>query len=201
MEITYIGHSCFKIKGKNISLVIDPYDPTMLGYKLPTLSADAVLLTHDHPDHANVQGVKDYRLVISAPGEYEISDVFVYGLQTFHDESEGSKRGNNTIYSIEIDDFSLMHLGDLGHILSAETLEKIGTVDVLMIPVGGVYTIDSAAAVKVISSIEPGIIIPMHYQTADLKMAGDKLDSLDKFLDEMGIEKPRTEGKLKLSSR
>jgi len=200
MEITYIGHSCFKIKGKDLTLVIDPYDPE-IGYKLPKLEADVLLITHDHHDHNYVSGVSGYKMLINGPGEYEISGVFIYGIQTFHDDKEGSVRGNNTIFVIDIDGFTVLHLGDLGQELTQDTLERIANVDVLLIPVGGTYTIDAETASKVISSIEPSIVVPMHYQTADLSGIKD-LDTLDKFLDEMGIENNiKKLDKLKITSK
>ncbi len=199
MEITYIGHSCFKIKGKNVTLVIDPYDPR-IGYKLPKLEADLLLSTHAHFDHHNIEGVTGYKLLIDGPGEYEANDTFVYGVQVYHDDKQGAERGVQTIYYIEVDGFHILHLGDLGHVLSQETLEKITDVDVLLVPVGGKYTIDAKTASKVISSIEPGIVVPMHYNTSDLTGV-EGLDPLDKFLNEMGIEdNVKTEEKLKLSS-
>ncbi len=201
MEITYIGHSSFKIKGKTLSLVIDPYNPK-IGYKFPKQEADMVLVTHDHFDHNYVEGVSNYRLLIENPGEYEASDVFVTGIQVFHDENSGADRGTDTIYMIEIDGFTILHLGDLGHELSAETLEKLLDIDVLMIPVGGKYTIDAEVAAKVISSIEPSYVIPMHYKTATLIDMTD-LDDVGKFLDEMGVDENnvRKEDKLKITSK
>src|SRR5688572_17302962 len=105
MEITHLGHSCFKIKGKNVTLVIDPYDPKQLGVKLSKLEADVLLMSHEHFDHAYKEGVQNYRLLINEPGEYETGDVSIYGINTFHDDKEGSERGNNTMYLIEIDGF------------------------------------------------------------------------------------------------
>jgi L-ascorbate metabolism protein UlaG (beta-lactamase superfamily) len=199
MEITFIGHACFKVKGKQVTLVIDPYD-AKIGYKLPKMEADIVLSSHDHFDHANIKAVTGYKMAIDTPGEYEVAGVFVTGLPTFHDDKNGAKRGNNISYLIDIDGFTLLHLGDLGHELSETTLEHIGTVDVLMIPVGGNYTIDAETATKVISSIEPGIVIPMHYKTADLTGV-EGLDPLDKFLDQMGAEDVKTVEKLKITSK
>lgn len=188
MEIKYIGHSCFRIKGKDTTIVIDPYDPKTTGYKLPSLDADIVLTTHKHGDHAHIEGVKDYKLLVETPGEYEVAGSFVYGIRTYHDNQEGKERGTNTIFQIVMDGFNILHLGDLGHELATETLERISNIDVLMIPVGGVYTIDAKTATKVISAIEPGIVVPMHYQTKDLTGLGEKLDDLKVFLEEMGSE-------------
>jgi L-ascorbate metabolism protein UlaG (beta-lactamase superfamily) len=196
MEIRYIGHACFEIKGKNVTLVIDPYDEKV-GYKLPKLSADVLLTTHDHFDHHNIKGVSDYKLLIDGPGEFETSGIFIYGRSVYHDSNEGKDRGDNTIFLINIDEFDVLHLGDLGHELSQHTLEKIHNVDILMIPVGGTYTIDAKTATKVISALEPGIVIPMHYKTDDLTGV-DSLTDLDTFLDEMGIENGDKEGKDKL---
>ena len=186
VEITYIGHSCFKIKGKDITLVIDPYDPK-IGYKLPKLSCDALLITHYHFDHSYKEGVDGYRLLVDGPGEYEIGDCFIYGREVSHDNKGGAERGKITMYLITIDGFNILHLGDLGCELSQEDLEKIPNVDVLMIPVGNKYTIDAKTAVKVMSSLEPSYVIPMHYKTADLTGV-DGLSGVDEFLDEMGVE-------------
>ncbi len=186
MEITYIGHSCFKIKDKTISLVIDPYNPK-IGYKLPKLSADVLLVTHDHFDHNYVEGVSDYRLLVDGPGEYEVGGCFIYGKSVDHDEKSGLERGKVTMYLITIDDFNILHLGDLGRELTQEEMEKIPNVDVLMIPVGNKYTIDEKTAVKVISALEPSYVIPMHYNTPDLTGV-EGLSGVDEFLDEMGVD-------------
>ncbi len=200
MEITYIGHSCFKIKGKTLSIVIDPYDPK-IGYKLPKLSADVVLVTHDHFDHNNSSAISDSRLVIDAPGEYEIGGAFVYGRSVYHDEKQGAERGKNTMYLITIDGIDILHVGDLGHELSQEDIEKIPNVDILMVPVGGKVTIDAEKASELISVFEPAYVLPMHYKTLDFS-GGFELDGVDKFLDEMGVENGIKKGldKLTISS-
>lgn len=186
MEIKYIAHSCFEIRGKDVKIVIDPYDPKKAHYDIPKLKADLVLSTHDHFDHNNIDVVEDYKLAVTTPGEYEIEGVYVEGIQTYHDKKEGEDRGLNTIYQITIDDFNILHLGDLGHTLSQETLEKILDIDILLIPVGGKYTINASDAAKVISTIEPGIVVPMHYQGEESNELSKDLDKLEKFLDEMG---------------
>jgi L-ascorbate metabolism protein UlaG (beta-lactamase superfamily) len=202
MEITYIGHSCFKIKDKELTIIIDPYDPKKLGYKLPKLEADVLCLTHNHSDHSYKEGVVGYRLLIDGPGEYETKETFIYGIEVYHDDKDGSERGTNTMYLIEMDGFNILHTGDLGHELSKETLEKIPNVDVLLICVGGTYTIDAETASQVISDIEPAIVVPMHYQTDDLTGLSEKLDKVDKFLNEMGVEgSVKKEDKLKLTSK
>lgn len=200
MEITYIGHSCFKIKGKDVTLVIDPYDPK-IGYKLPRLECDILLSTHNHFDHHYIEGVSGYKLLVDTPGEYETEGVFIYGIPVYHDDKDGKERGQMTVFLIDIDGLTLLHLGDLGHSLSKETLEKISDVDVLMIPVGGKYTIDAEIAAEVISEIEPGYVIPMHYKTNDLAGIKD-VDGVDKFLDEMGVENNiKKDDKLKISGK
>jgi len=187
-KIYWAGQSCFKIEVSNsrdhsADIVIDPYDEST-GLKLPNLSADIVLVTHDHHDHNNVKGVKGTPFVIQGPGEYEVKEVFINGIPSFHDDKDGKERGQNTIYVIEVEDMRFCHLGDLGQKqLTDEQLEKIDAVDVLMIPVGGEYTIDSSSAQKIISQIEPRIVIPMHYNLPKLK---DKLDEVSKFLKTMG---------------
>jgi len=187
-KIYWAGQSCFQIsvstsKDHSADIVIDPFDETT-GLKLPHLSADILLITHDHDDHNNIKGIKGTPFVIQGPGEYEVKEVFVQGIPAFHDDKAGKEKGQNTIYMIDAEEIRFCHLGDLGQkLLTDEQLEKIDRVDVLMIPVGGDYTIDSSAAQKIISQIEPKIVIPMHYGLPGLKM---KLDEVSKFLKTMG---------------
>lgn len=188
-KIYWAGQSCFQIsvstsKDHSADIVIDPFDEEKTGLKLPNLSADILLVTHDHHDHNNVKDVKGTPFLIQVPGEYEIKEVFIQGIPSFHDDKEGKEKGQNTIYMIEAEDLRFCHLGDLGQKqLTDEQLEKIDRVDVLMIPVGGEYTIDSSSAQKIISQIEPKIVIPMHYALPKLKY---KLDEVSKFLKTMG---------------
>ncbi len=194
MKITYFGHSSFKIEIDSRVIVVDPYDPDVFGFDFPKTKADILLLSHSDSETSYVEGVADYKLLIDGPGEYEISGVFIFGLPTYHDDKEGSERGKNTAYLVEDGDFSVLHLGSLGHELPQKTLERVGDVDILMVPVGGNYVIDAETATKVISSIEPGIVIPMHYDTKDSKYA-KKLAKLEDFLEEMGVEKDYAEEK------
>ncbi len=193
MEITWLGHSCFKIKGRKTILVTDPYDKS-IGLNLPKTQADIVTVSHDHHDHNNVQAILGDPKVVDGPGEYEIKKVVIYGISSFHDQKQGAERGSNTIYLIEFDGLRLCHLGDLGHNLTDSELEEINGVDVLMIPVGGVYTIDAELSSKIINEIEPRVVIPMHYKTS--KTTLKDLDPIDKFCKEMGISKKQEEEKL-----
>jgi len=191
MNIIWYGQSCFQVsssQGKNnhVSIIIDPFGGD-IGLKLPRkLEADIVLVSHDHFDHNNIKAVSGSPLVIKGPGEYDAKGVFIQGISGYHDNSQGAERGNVTIYIIEAEGMRICHLGDLGQKeLSSDQLEKIGEVDILIIPVGGVYTIDADEAIKIMAQVEPKITIPMHYQTPKLKI---KLGGIDKFLKALGMK-------------
>jgi len=173
--------------------VTDPYNDD-IGMKMPHFEADIVTISHDHHDHNNTGALRGNPFLIDTAGEYETKGVFVEGVESWHDSSDGKERGKNIIYRIEMEDISITHLGDLGHILDAKQLEKLEGTDILLIPVGGKYTINAAKAVEVISQIEPRIVIPMHYKVPGLKI---DLDGVEKFIKELGI-KPRQEEKLKI---
>lgn len=198
MEIIYQAHSCFQIKGKEATLLTDPFDEAT-GVKLPKLNADIVTISHDHHDHNNLAVVggtskRPEPFVINAPGEYEVGGVSVFGYESFHDQEKGKTRGKNTIYIIHIDGLTLAHLGDLGETLTDEQISAIGVIDVLFIPVGGKYTIDALKAAGLVSKIEPTIAIPMHYRLArtgldlagvddfTLQAQGEKIQPIDKLV-------------------
>jgi L-ascorbate metabolism protein UlaG (beta-lactamase superfamily) len=188
MDITFLGHSSFRLKGKTATVVTDPFDPEVVGLKFPKVAADIVTVSHQHEDHNQADLVKDVKRLVSGPGEYEIMGVSIIGIPTFHDEKKGAKRGKNTIYVYEMDGLRLVHLGDLGHKLHEKILEKIGDIDILMVPVGGEYTIGPTEAVEVARAIEPKIVIPMHYQMPGLNPATfAKLSSTKPFLAEIGL--------------
>lgn len=203
MIINWKGQSCFQIsttpnKNGAISIVIDPFDNSY-GLRVPKLQADILLTTHDHKDHSNTKDVEGEYMLIDGPGEYDVKSISIQGINSFHDNVEGKERGLNTIYIIEAEDIRVCHLGDLGQKeLTTEQLEKIGDVDILMIPVGGTYTIDSDEAVKILAQIEPRIIIPMHYHIPKLSL---KIDGIDKFLKALGIKKPEVLPKLSIKSK
>ena len=202
MEITYYGHSTFKIKGSNGTVVTDPFD-NYIGLILPTLNADIVTVSHQHKDHnaiAKVKGTpqREKPFIIAEAGEYEVGGISVFGTKTFHDDTQGSQRGENVIFTIMVDDIRVCHLGDLGHELTSEQLAEIGAVDVVLCPVGGVFTIDPNLAAKTIRSLEPSIAIPMHYKTSmhSNEVFGE-MKQLSDFLQAYGTETVEIE-KLKL---
>lgn len=184
MTITWFGQSCFRIEAKEGSILIDPFSPD-IGLKPPKIKDDLVLVTHEHYDHNNTEGAPAETFIIRTPGEYEKNSVSVLGVRSFHDKSEGKERGSNTIYIIKCEDMTICHLGDLGQEkLDEKQVEEIGDVDILMIPVGGSYTINYKEAVEVISQIEPKIVIPMHYKIKGLE---SDIESADKFVKELGL--------------
>ncbi|MDA1316836.1 MAG: MBL fold metallo-hydrolase [bacterium] len=189
MDIYYLGHSSFHLRSKDASVVTDPFDPIYTGLKFPPIEADIVSISHDHKDHNYVEGIKGTPLVLTWPGEFEKNDVRVTGFATQHDGAEGSERGPNVMYKFEIEGLNILHCGDLGHLLSEETSSAVGEVDILMIPVGGVFTIPNAQIVKLINEIEAKIIIPMHYQQSNLNASiFGQLQPVDVFLKERGAE-------------
>ncbi len=215
MQIIWHGQSCFQIttqKGKNnlVSVVIDPFDET-IGLRTPKMVADVLLITHSHHGHDNRKAVlglpsqisekpgRASPFVIDSPGEYEIKEVFVQGISSFHDNSQEKERGETIIYIIEAEGIRLCHLGDLDQKeLTIEQVEKIGDIDILMLPIGGIHTISAEEAVKIMSQIEPKIIIPMYYQIPNLKV---KLEDLTKFLKIIGMKTIEPQSKLSIKKK
>lgn len=195
-----MGHSSFKIRTKTASIVTDPFLPTMLGFKFSKTEADIVTVSHQHQDHNAVSMIDGNPFVISGPGEYEVKDVSVFGYPSFHDAKSGEERGENVVYVIEADGLRICHLGDLGSSIPAQILEELSEVDVLMIPVGGKVTIGPKEAVDLISQIEPGIVLPMHFKAEGINETNFKdLAALDVFLKEMGAEGAEKLDKISLS--
>ncbi len=189
MEITHLGHSSFKIKGKSAVVVTDPYNSQMVGIKFPKTEADVITISHNHQDHNSTEAVDGIPVVISGPGEYEVKGVKILGISVFHDNSNGSERGKNTVYRINIDGVSIVHCGDLGHKFNDSQLEMLNGANILLIPTGGFYTIDAQIACEVVSQIDPNIIIPMHYNSPNLNQENfGKLAGVDAFLKQMGKE-------------
>lgn len=191
MDIQYVGHSCFRLRGKEGIVLTDPF-ANSIGFPMPSLRADVVTVSHHHFDHDNVLPIKptsarQQPFVIDQAGEYEISGISVYGYPSFHDSQKGSERGRNLMFSIFLEDVHILHLGDLGHTLDQKDIERIPDIDILLCPVGGEFTINTKEASEVISALEPNVIIPMHYRTpqhSDEKFAA--LATVEDFCKEYG---------------
>lgn len=188
MKIKWFGHSCFIITSENgIKILIDPYND-MLGYKLPEIKADIVSTSHNHSDHNNINAVTSNFVHISETGLFSEYGIEIKGVETFHDKVLGGEKGKNIIYNFKVDGINICHCGDLGHILNSHYVEEIGNVDILLIPVGGGYTIDALDAVKVTKELKPKIIIPMHYRTEALGEKGNLFAKVDEFILASGLK-------------
>ncbi len=184
MEITWYGHSCFRVKGKEAVVILDPCSPGY-GYTLPKLQADIVTVSHSHPGHNYVEAVTGTPRIIRGPGEYELKGVFMKGVATFHDAERGAQKGRNTVYVMEIDGIKLCHLGDLGHSPAPELIDEMSDVQVLMIPTGVISTLAIGTAIELVKNLSPKIVLPMHYKTP--KSTRD-LEPVEKFLKELGVK-------------
>jgi len=201
MDIYWYGQACFKLKGKGATVVIDPFYPDFTGLKLPKLEADVVLSSHEHQDHNNVKAVTGLNtpqpMIFYHSGEYEVGGVVISAISSFHDDSSGSERGKNMIFHLMFDGLEIVHLGDLGQSkLTEDQVAAVGETDILLIPVGGTYTIDAKAASEIVSQLEPKIIIPMHFKIEGLKFP---LEGVENFLKEMGAEGVTAQPKLSIS--
>ncbi len=188
MDITYLGHSSFKIKTKTATIITDPFDSQMVGLGYPGIEGEIVTVSHKHADHSASGKVSGVKKIVEGPGEYEISSISIIGYQSFHDGKKGEERGKNTIYVIEAEGLRIAHLGDLGHPISDDLASEMGSIDILMVPVGGFYTIGPREATEVCSKIDPYFIIPMHYKVPGMnekEFAG--LEPKETFLKEVGL--------------
>lgn len=204
MTIHYYGQSCFRLVMKpqgrateDVTVFFDPFDKT-IGLRPPQGNADIIFVSHHHPDHNNVAALKGNPVVIDTPGEYAIKGINVVGIDTFHDEENGAKRGRNTVFILEAEDLRICHLGDLGCDLTPAQIEEINGVDILFIPIGGTYTINGKKAAEIARKIEPALIIPMHY-----KLTGIAIDTSDEneFCTEMGTCQKQPVNKLTIKKK
>lgn len=199
MIITWYGHSCFKIITNGLTIIIDPFSKNT-GLRPPFGQADIVLVSHEHHDHSNISTINGSPFIISGPGEYEVKGVSIRGIESFHDNKQGHERGMNTIYLIESEDIKLCHFGDFGQDdLTDVQSDAINEPDIVFIPVGGKYTIGATRATNLVNSLEPNIVIPMHF-----KMTGSKItdiDPVDRFLKEMGAGKTQAVDKLTIKKK
>jgi L-ascorbate metabolism protein UlaG (beta-lactamase superfamily) len=200
MEISFVGHACFRLRGRDASVVIDPYGKTIgLQTLVPSrFSADVLTITHDHPGHNNRAMVGGDPKVIDSPGEYEVKGVSIQGVSAFHDDEGGARLGRVTMYSITIDEVVVAHLGDLGHGLSEAQQDQLGSIDGLLLPVGGGNSLAATAAAGVANQLEAKVVIPMHYRLPGLKV---ELDEPRHFAAEMGIESVEFQPKLSINSK
>lgn len=197
MTISWFGQSCFRIESKDTRILFDPFSKE-IGLKPPRLNDNIVLCSHDHYDHNNLESASPETFVINTPGEFEKNGVQIVGVLSEHDNDGGKERGFSTIYVVKVEDVTLCHLGDLGQLtLRDEQIENIGDVDVLFIPVGGVYTINGAQAAAVVKQIEPKIVIPMHYKIPGLIF---NIEGPEKFIKELGLKAQEVDS-LKISQK
>ncbi|MBI0584047.1 MAG: MBL fold metallo-hydrolase [Methanomassiliicoccus sp.] len=178
MRIIWHGHSCFEVKDA-VTVVMDPHDGKSIGIKAPMVRADIVLVTHDHFDHNCVRIVKGDPSVVREPGERSLKGIKITGLATYHDQENGAKRGRNIIYRFDMDGIRFCHCGDLGHDLTEEQARAVGPIDVLFIPVGGVFTIDGGEALQLVKKLRPKVVIPMHFRWGGLSIS---IQTIDPFL-------------------
>lgn len=184
MEITWYGHSCFRITERGRATVVtDPFGE-QLGYEVPRLKADIAAISHDSPNHAALDSLREVKYVIDGPGEYEIGGVFITGVQTNGTRKDNQDEPRNTLYLINYNSINVLHLGDLDRVPTQTEVEHLGPVHIALIPVGGYGGLNAAKAAEVVSLLEPNIVIPMHYATPGLKIP---LDPVSRFLKEMGL--------------
>jgi L-ascorbate metabolism protein UlaG (beta-lactamase superfamily) len=201
MEITWYGHSCFRLTERGYATVVtDPYNNKAIGYDTLKLKGDIVTVSHDAPGHNNTDAVKGTSHLINGAGEFEIGGVFITGVST-DGAAAGKKKGRdasarNTVYVFDYDGITVAHLGDLQQVPTQSEIESLGTINVALVPVGGGGGLNAAKAAEVISLIEPNIVVPMHYATPAVKVS---LDSLNKFVKEMGLSKPEAQASLKVT--
>jgi L-ascorbate metabolism protein UlaG (beta-lactamase superfamily) len=191
-EIKWFGHACVHIRAREASIMMDPVSRS-LGYRYNKQRANIVTLSHDHPGHTAIEMISTDFKLINGPGEYEISDVFITGIRTYHDTERGALHGRNTIYVVEVEGVTICHLGDLAHELTDEQQEAIPSIDVLLAPVGGGNALDAVKAAAVIGQIEPGVVVPIQYRT---EYGDQHLDELERFLHEMAAGEVAPEEKL-----
>jgi len=185
LQIRWHGHSCFGITNE-ITLVTDPHDGKSIGIHAPNVTGDIVLVSHDHYDHNSVKSVeKEGAKIITDTRKRNIANVEIKGIESFHDGCRGEKRGNNIIYKFTMEDITFCHMGDLGHDLDEDAVQKIGDVDILFIPIGGTFTLDAKQAWRIIKKVKPRIAVPMHYKIGGLSLP---ITGIEPFLEENNYE-------------
>jgi L-ascorbate metabolism protein UlaG (beta-lactamase superfamily) len=180
---------------------MDPFSSDSVGFSMSSVDADIVTVSHQHQDHNQTDLVKGSPVVFDFPGEYEVKGVKVFGYSSYHDDEKGEKRGENIIFQVQINNVVLTHMGDIGHLPDAELISQLENTDVLLVPVGGIYTVSAEKAVKIVEMIKPSITIPMHYQTDKHNEQFKELSPLSEFLKLMGKENTEPQPKLEIKSQ
>ncbi len=184
MDMTWLGHACFRMRGREGIVLTDPPDPKS-GHAIPRTEAGLVTMSHEHEGHASLRSVAGEPVVLRGPGEYEVHEVLVTGVGTFHDDEKGALRGRNTVFTIRLDDLVICHLGDLGHALPASDLEKLGDVDIALVPISGPdINLSAALAAEIVHQLEPKVVVPMSYDPDDKK----KDTPFQRLLHELGVK-------------
>jgi len=184
IKIRWHGHACFEVSD-TVTVVTDPHDGSSIGIKPPNVKADIVLVTHDHYDHNKTKVVEKEGTRVIRGGNETIDGIEIESFKAYHDKEKGAKRGEITIFKFTVDGITFCHVGDLGHIIDDEMAEKIGSVDILFIPVGGTFTVDAYEALEVCKKISPKVVVPMHYKIGGLSLP---IERVDPFLENAGEE-------------
>ncbi len=190
MKIVWHGHSCFEVHD-GVTVVTDPHDGKSIGIRTPVVKSDIVLISHDHFDHNCARIVKGEFNVVREAGEKEIKGVRINGITTYHDAAQGTKRGKNIVFVFELEGIRFCHCGDLGHLLGEEQIKSLGRIDVLFVPVGGVFTINGTQARKLVGEIRPRVAIPMHFRVGGLSIS---INNVDEFLADLPEDKVQVVG-------
>ena len=195
MEISWLGHACFRLRGRDTTVVTDPCPPTT-GYRIGRVAADVVTISHEHPESSYRQAITGEAKFLSGAGEYEIGGVLIAGVRTDSEAKQPDEHGRNVAYVLDIDDIKICHLGDISQVPSTDDVEALGGADVLLIPVGGGRVLDAGKAAETVSLLEPRLVVPMQFKT---EAATAELDPVDRFLKEMGVEGKQAESRLSVT--
>jgi L-ascorbate metabolism protein UlaG (beta-lactamase superfamily) len=194
MEIIWLGHACFRLRGREAAVLTDPCPPST-GYRIGKVTADLVTISNESPDNSFRQAVQGEAKFLVGPGEYEVAGVLIIGVRT-HVAAGGANKGRNVAFVIDLDDVRVCHLGNINQAPAADDVEVLGSADVLIVPVGGGSVLDAAKAAETVSLLEPKVVIPMQYKT---EAATAQLDGVERFLREMGAEAKTVEARLNLT--
>ena len=199
MDVSWLGHACFRLRGRDVTILTDPYEGDDWGYPPLVTSANVVTVSNEHPHHAGLSGVQGRPHVLRGPGEYEIGGALIWGLRTKRRQNADASSHKNTAFVIQLEELTVCHLGDLAvSPLSNEELDRMKDADVLLVPVGGHCTINATEAAAVVAQVEPKLIVPMHYATDETR-GQVALDSVDRFCKELGATEAPPRGRLSIT--